>query len=209
TVFEERRGAGGQRALRPVAERLVYRHPQERIDLALATDRRSHVPGQKVKLSVLAVDEREKLTPAVVMLAVIDRSVVTLADLKTDRSMPTHLLLTTEVRRPDDLEDADFLVGQHPRAAAALDLLLGTQGWRRFGEQSPKDFRDRLLKDTENLPQPQRLQREEEAERLLVLMGQSKPKTTDFDQEAIDRAIGEFQDKEQALQNKADEASEA
>ena len=61
---------------------------------------------------------------------------------KTFRTMPTHFLLTTEVRRPEDLEHADFLLGTHPQAAQALDLLLGTQGWRRFAEQqNPAEFR--------------------------------------------------------------------
>ena len=48
------------------------------------------------------------------MVAVVDRSVVTMADEKTSRAMPTHFLLTTEVRRAEDLEYADFLVGRHP-----------------------------------------------------------------------------------------------
>src|SRR5262249_23932617 len=150
----------------------------------------------------------EKLTPTVVMLAVVDKSVVTMADQKTDRSMPTHLLLTTEVRQPDDLEHADFLVGQHPKAAAALDLLLGTQGWRRFAEQSPQQFRERLEKATRNLPAPQKQQREEEAERLLLLIGQSTPKKTDFDQLEIDEAKKEFEDREEHLKQKAGEAEE-
>lgn len=206
TVFEEQPGRGEQRDLRPLAERLVYRHPHERLDLALTADKRSYVPGQRVNLSVLAVNEREKLTPAVVMLAVVDKSVVTMADQKTDRSMPAHLLLTTEVRQPDDLEYADFLVGQHPKAAAALDLLLGTQGWRRFAEQSPQHFRERLVKETRNLPAPQKQQREEEAERLLLLIGQSTPKKTDFDQEEIDRVKEDFEAREEHLKQKAGEA---
>ena len=80
--------------------------------------------------------------------------------------MPTHFLLTTEVRRPEDLEYADFLLGPHPQAAEALDLLLGTQGWRRFAEQDPNKFRH---------------EQKEEAERLLVTIGQSQPQTHGFD----------------------------
>jgi len=62
---------------------------------------------------------------------------------KTARSLPTHFLLTTEVRNPEDLENADVLLGKHPKAAQALDLLLGSQGWRRFAEQDPKTFQQR------------------------------------------------------------------
>ena len=51
--------------------------------------------------------------------------------------MPTHFLLAGEVKNPDDLEYADFLLTDHPKASEALDLVLGTQGWRRFAEQAP------------------------------------------------------------------------
>src|SRR5262249_49515103 len=49
--------------------------------------------------------------------------------------------LTTEVRNPEDLENADVLLSDHPGAAASLDLLLGCQGWRRFAEQDPNNFK--------------------------------------------------------------------
>src|SRR5262249_28099934 len=107
------------------------------------------------------------------------------------------------------VEYADFLVGQHRKAAAALALLLGTQGWRRFGEQSAERFRERLAEQTKNLPAAERLLREEEAERLLVLIGQSTPKTTDFDQEEIDKAVGEFNDHAKELTDKAEAATSA
>jgi len=44
------------------------------------------------------------------------------------------------VRNPEELEYADVLLGDHPKAGIALDLLLGTQGWRRFAEQDPIKF---------------------------------------------------------------------
>src|SRR5712692_3342310 len=81
--------------------------------------------------------------------------------------MPTHYYLTTEVRRPEDLEYADVLLGAHPKAAAALDLLLGTQGWRRFAEQNPQKFRQQFKED---------------ADRLLVTTGQASQKSVDLAQ---------------------------
>src|SRR5438046_7574382 len=99
------------------------------------------------------------------MVSVVDKSVITLADEKTARSMPTHFLLTTEVRKPEDLEHADFLLTDRPEAKQALDLLLGTQGWRRFAEQDPAKFKEKYHDD---------------AERLLVMTGQSSRKVYDF-----------------------------
>src|SRR5262249_6832959 len=65
-------------------------------------------------------------------ISVVDKSVLTLADEKTARSLPTHFLLTSAVKKSDDLEYADFLLGPHPKASEALDLLLGVHGWRHF-----------------------------------------------------------------------------
>ena len=97
------------------------------------------------------------------MVAAVDNSVLKLADEKTHKSLPTHFLLATEVRRPEDLEHADFLIGVHPKARIALDMLLGTQGWRRFVEQQsqPAQYRQK--------------QQEKDVDRLLVLNGQLMP----------------------------------
>jgi hypothetical protein len=209
TVFEELPTDRTQRELVPVAERLVYRHPRERADVAIATDRRSYVPGQKANVALWVTNEKEKLTPAVLMVAVVDRSVVTLADAKTDRGMPAELLLCSEVRRPEDLEYADFLIGQNPRAPQALDLLLGTQGWRRFAEAATNKFFQRLEREGEQLADGDRTRQLEEAGRLLVLMGQSTPRTTDPDQEQIDRALEVFHTSAGRLQARHDEAQKA
>ena len=83
-----------------------------------------------------AFNEKEKPTPAVLLVGVVNRSVITMADNKTDRLMPTHFLISGEVKHPAELEHADFLLTDHPKAAEALDLLLATQGWRRFAEQN-------------------------------------------------------------------------
>ena len=128
------------------------------------------------------------------MLVVVDKSVLTLADEKTYRSMPTHFLLTSEVRRPEDLEYADFLLGPQDKAKDALDLLLGVQGWRRFAEQDPAKFRE---KDIDK----------EEAERLLVMSGQSTPRKADLGEEEIKKVGDDAQAREIALKGQFDQAS--
>ena len=68
-------------------------------------------------------------------LAVVDDSLLKLAD-DDSPAMPTHFYLTSEVEKPEDLEKADFYLSDDAKADEALDLLLGTQGWRRFVEQA-------------------------------------------------------------------------
>ena len=89
-----------------------------------------------------------------VLLIAVDKRTLTMADERTARAMPTHFLLTTEVRQPEDLEHADFLLSADPKAAAVLDLLLGTQGWRRFAEQNPGQFKERFRQDPKDARMP-------------------------------------------------------
>jgi hypothetical protein len=149
TVFEER--GVEQRRLVPVAERLIYRRPAQRLELGLKTDKKSYSPGAPVTMTCTADNEQQQPAPAVVLFSVVDQGIIKLADEKTARSMPAHFFLTTEVKKPEDLEYADFLLGDHPKAAQALDLLLGTQGWRRFAEQDPAQFRQKEKQDAERL----------------------------------------------------------
>jgi hypothetical protein len=149
TVFEEHRGYRPR--LVPVAERLIYRRPAQRLDLDITTDRKTYSPGGAVTATVSAVSETKQQAPAVVLFSVVDQGLLKLADEKTARSMPAHFFLTTEVKKPEDLEYADFLLSDHPKAAAALDLLLGTQGWRRFAEQDPAQFRQNQKEDADRL----------------------------------------------------------
>ena len=128
------------------------------------------------------------------MLAVVDKSVLTMADEKTSRTMPTHFLLTTEIRKSQDLEYTDVLLGEHPRASEALDLLLGSQGWRRFAEQDPSKFRQ---------------MHKEEADNLLVTIGQSSTQSKDLAMEPVDKIFVEYQKKINDAQAEADKALQA
>ncbi|MBI2807823.1 MAG: hypothetical protein HYX68_22810 [Planctomycetes bacterium] len=138
TVFEKL--GPGTSHLRPLAERLIYRQRTADVSVAITPDRATYQPGDPVRLALEARNEKHMLTPTVALVAVVDAGLLKLASEKTARGLPTHFLLTTEVRDPEDLENADFFLGKHPRAAAALDLLLGCQGWRRFAEQDPQKF---------------------------------------------------------------------
>src|SRR5262249_45742451 len=86
-----------------------------------------------------------------------------------------------------DLEHADFLLNEtNPKAAQALDLLLGVQGWRRFAEQYPDQFRQRDAV---------------EAERFLVIEGRSR-------QRALDTRFAQEQELVQAYVPKIRDLSE-
>ncbi|WP_020468994.1 alpha-2-macroglobulin family protein [Zavarzinella formosa] len=194
TVFEEPAKAGEGRAnLIPRAERLVYRKPAEQLHIGVNPDKTRYSPAGKVSLELSSVNEKEVAAPAVLMVAVVNQSVITMADNKTDRLMPTQFLIAGDVKNPGELEHADFLLTEHPKAAVALDLLLGTQGWRRFAEQ--------------NIPAAKPEDRSE-VERMLVSNGQRTQAPVDLYHMEERRVNSEFQPKLEEVALRANEADE-
>jgi hypothetical protein len=153
TVFEKA-VMDNEVVFRPLAERLIYRKSAEKVDVAINSDRASYLPGDTVHLSLQATNEQRTLVPTMATVAVVDNSSLKMTNQKTARGLPTHFLLTTEVRDPEDLEYADVLLSDHPKSAVALDLLLGCQGWRRFAEQDPLKFQKQQQREARG-QQPQ------------------------------------------------------
>jgi hypothetical protein len=178
----------------PLAERLIYRHPTEKLNLTVQTDRAVYAAGQKAKLTLKATDEAGRPAAAVALVNVLDRSVTGLVGDRTP-SLPAHFLLSSEVRRPQDLENADFLIGDHPRAAEALDLLLATHGWRTFVPSIRLGVNPigwlRFLVDRYLWSMP----RSDEDDRLLVRVGRSALRPSEEALDAIDQIKKEHQDR--------------
>lgn len=178
----------------PVAERLIFRKSPEKLLFQITAEKKTYYPGEKVRLSIESVNEKREFAPAVALVSVVDQSVLKLADEKTARTMPTHFLLTTEVKQPEDLEHADFFLSADPKAAQALDLLLGVQGWRRFAEQNPAT----LL----NLPAKTR----QNAVHIAPMLAAAGKQTSNADKELIAQVDDQYAPKFIDLQKKLAEA---
>jgi len=115
----------------PRAERLLFRRPEHRLKVKIGPDRADYVPGDKVTLRVTTTDDTGKPVSAIVGLTVTDSSVLEMIEKREHAPrLPVMVLLENEVR---DLADAQvYLDESNPKAPLATDLLLGTQGWRRF-----------------------------------------------------------------------------
>jgi len=123
----------------PLAERLVYRHPKEALRISITPDQRAYVPGGKVTLNVKTTNSKGEPAGAVVGLTVTDDSVLEMIERREQAPrLPVMALLEPEV---EDLADAHvYLDSSNPKAALATDLLLGTQGWRRFSFMKHEEF---------------------------------------------------------------------
>lgn len=114
----------------PIAERLVLRRPKHPLDIQLTANPPRAAPGSEVKLTIKTTVDG-KPVPAWVGLTVADDSVLNLVEKREQApTLPAMALLEPEV---EELQDARvYLDPRNPKAALQTDLLLGTQGWRRF-----------------------------------------------------------------------------
>ena len=125
----------------PLAERLVFRQAKKNLAIEVKADRERYVPGAPVSLKLKTLIDG-KPTSAFVGLTVTDDSIQELIEKREQApSLPVMVFLEDDVR---ELADAQvYLDAKNPKSKLAVDLLLGTQGWRRFGMINVADFLNR------------------------------------------------------------------
>jgi len=123
----------------PLAERLVFRHPRTALTVEVTPEAATAVPGGTVRVNVRALDAHGRGVPgAVIALAATDDAVLATVDPRERVArLPVQALLGAEVR---ELRDPLKYLDADPESAARTDLLLGTQGWRRFCFQDTTNF---------------------------------------------------------------------
>lgn len=116
---------------KPVAERLVYRQPASHVNVEIVPDAKQYTPGGKTSLKIKTTDKNGDPVAAVIGLTATDDSVLEMIEKREQSArLPVMMLLEPEVK---DLADAHvYLDSTNKQAPLATDLLLGTQGWRRF-----------------------------------------------------------------------------
>jgi hypothetical protein len=114
----------------PSAERLVYRKLGSDLRVTIKPDREIYSPREPVSLAIETRDANGHPVATDLALAVVDDAVLALAD---DHSARILARLYLEPEMPGQkIDDPNFYFSADPKAPAALDLVLGTQGWRRF-----------------------------------------------------------------------------
>jgi hypothetical protein len=116
--------------LAPLAERLVYRNRENRLKVEIENDRGSYAPRDEVELRVRTTDMRGRPRRAELALSVVDDTVISFADDKTGH-MLSRIYLEPEI--PFEVhEPRRYFDPKNEKAPRALDLLMGTAGYRRF-----------------------------------------------------------------------------
>jgi hypothetical protein len=125
TLFSTRR--------EPLAERLVYHGLGADLKLTITPDKKAYAPRDRVKLAIKAEDPGGRPVKASLGIAVVDDTVLSYADDKGAR-LRAHLFLEPELGATDaePIHEPNFYFSDKPEAAAAMDALLATRGYRRF-----------------------------------------------------------------------------
>lgn len=123
----------------PLAERLVLRRPKASLGIKVIANKQRYSPGEKVKLRVFTYDENGVPVRAHVGVAVTDDTVLEMVQRREQAPrLPAMAVFESDVAH---LEDAHvYLDPAHPLSELAADLLLGTQGWRRFAFVYPEEY---------------------------------------------------------------------
>ncbi|KAJ5074214.1 macroglobulin / complement [Anaeramoeba ignava] len=128
--------------LTPIAERIVFVHPVDEIIFEVEPDKKTYCPGDTVSLKIKSKTKSGKPIEAVCGVTVTDDSVFKMTE-KRERPprLPAMYFLENEVDHledcqvylsPDQVESNENEEQEKLEKFTELDLLLGTQGWRRF-----------------------------------------------------------------------------
>jgi len=150
----------------PKAERLVFRRPQKTLKIDIETDKENYSIGETVNMKIRAFGDDGLPSKAVLGVCVTDDTVLEMVDKRKQvPRLPVQAFLQNEV---DHLEDAQiYLDPSNPKSDIACDLLLGTQGWRRFAFVEVAKFLENTKSD--NKDTKFRAKAIEDAERLLCV----------------------------------------
>ncbi|AKD56394.1 TonB-dependent receptor [Spirosoma radiotolerans] len=122
TVFDE--------AHKPVCERLVFINKNEQLNVAVVADKAVYKNREQVNLTITTQNADGKPVPANLSLAAVDAKLAPEAD-SNGATIRSHLLLSSDLTGTIEQPDIYFNPANRDRWLQ-LDLLLLTQGWRRF-----------------------------------------------------------------------------
>ncbi|TWR30458.1 TonB-dependent receptor [Mucilaginibacter pallidiroseus] len=114
----------------PLNERLVFIKNADRLNLALSTDKPTYSPRERVRLNLSAFRTGQKPAAGSFSVSVINETKVPV-DESNENSIFASLLLTSDIKGYVE-QPAYYFNNPNEKTAADLDLLMITQGYRRF-----------------------------------------------------------------------------
>ena len=121
---------------RPVCERLAFnKNPDESVNVGIEMERSNYGQREKITLDVQPT-QGNKIIPSSLSVSVYNEDVIPRGD--NDLSIVNYLLLQSDlVGRVDNVNQ--YFIADDTKSNFLIDLLMLTQGWRRFTWQDVKD----------------------------------------------------------------------
>ncbi len=117
----------------PQAERLVFLHPEKKLNIEIKTNKPQYLPREQVTLNIKTTDQNQKPISANLSLCVVNDQILNIADDKQHNIM-SWLLLGSELK--GQIDEPNFYFEEKNKKeknlAKALDLVMMTHGWRKF-----------------------------------------------------------------------------
>lgn len=113
---------------RPIAERLVYVNPQQQLKISAKTDRQQYNRRDEGKTTLKVTDPSEQPIKAELAISIFDKAYLYQPG---HENILSHCFLSEEIRG-NIFNPTYYFDDQNEDRLQALDLLLMTQGWRRY-----------------------------------------------------------------------------
>ncbi|WP_198673802.1 alpha-2-macroglobulin family protein [Chitinophaga alhagiae] len=114
----------------PLAERIMFLHPEKMLQVEITPDKARYMPREKVTLRLKTLNYQGQPVPSNFSLSVLDDKLWTFADDRQDHLI-SWLMISSELK--GKIEEPQFYFKKdEEKAAPALDLLMLTHGYRYF-----------------------------------------------------------------------------
>ncbi len=116
--------------MQPLAERLIFIKPTQNIDIALKTDKSNFSTREKTTVSLAVLNNQKEPVTGTFSVAVTNENLVPVEE-NEERTIQSNLLLTNDLR--GYVEQPNYYFAKNDESSYQhLDLLMMTQGWRKF-----------------------------------------------------------------------------
>lgn len=114
--------------IEPIAERLIYVNQQKKLNIEALLDKSEYKKREKASLKIKVTDENNQPVIANLGVSVVDQLYINKSD---SRTIMSHYYLSSQLN--SKVYDPGYYFNKdNTNKDSALDLLLLTQGWRRY-----------------------------------------------------------------------------
>lgn len=141
TLFDEN--------MQPLAERLIFIAPKDTLNISLKPDKSSYTQRSPTSLAIQALDPNGKSVIGSFSMSVVDAGKVNIPT-DEEESIFTNLLLTSDIKGYVE-NPGYYLTNINEEKLMDADILMLTQGWRRFNWQNISTAKTNVFKAEKTL----------------------------------------------------------